>query len=461
MLEHLTEAGGTDAIPILPLSGPQFRDWLARQTAPRKAWIEAQGFAAEPGSLCLLADAKGRPERVLFGHDGADVWSLAHLPGKLGKGFFRLEADLEADAADRAAIAWALAGYQFTRYRGRNGREWPVLTWPTRADRDNVARLVTATALVRDLVNTPASDMGPEELAATAAALAEREGGRMRAIVGETLSHENYPAIHAVGRASPRLPRLIDLRWGDDKAPKVTLVGKGVCFDSGGLDLKSSANMKLMKKDMGGAAIALGLAQMIMTARLPVCLRLLIPAVENVVSGNAYRPLDVIRTRKGLSVEIGNTDAEGRLLLADALAEADREKPALLLDFATLTGAARTALGPDLPALFTPDDGIARDLQAAGEAEGDQIWRLPLWAPYRRFLDSKVADLVNASDSPFAGAITAALFLREFVSPATPWAHLDLYAWNPSPRHGRPEGGEATGLRALYRFVSRRFAPTV
>ncbi|HIJ62498.1 MAG TPA: leucyl aminopeptidase family protein [Rhodospirillaceae bacterium] len=458
MVKYLTEAVDADAVAILPLSREQFAEWLPLQATAAKAWIEAQNFTAEPGSLCLLGNAKGRPERVLFGHDDTDPWSWAHLPGKLGKGFYRLDATLAPDAADRAAMAWELACYQFTRYLGRNGRDWPLLAWPANANRGHVARSVAATVLVRDLINTPASDMGPEELAATAMAMAERAGGRCRAIVGDSLLQENYPAIHAVGRASPRLPRLIDLRWGPDKAPKVTLVGKGVCFDSGGLDLKSSANMKLMKKDMGGAAITLGLAQMIMDAGLPVCLRLLIPAVENAVSGNAYRPLDVIRTRKGLSVEIGNTDAEGRLLLADALCEADREKPALLLDLATLTGAARTALGPDLPALFSPDDILAGDLLAAGEVEGDRLWRLPLWAPYRRLLDSKIADLTNASDSPFAGAITAALFLQEFVSPTTPWAHLDLFAWNPAPRHGRPEGGEATALRALYRFVHQRFA---
>jgi leucyl aminopeptidase len=350
-----------------------------------------------------------------------------------------------------------LACYQFTRFRSRNARVWPRLLWPAAADRGHVARTAGAIAMTRDLVNTPAGDMGPEELADAAAALAGSTGALFRTIVGDALLQENFPAIHAVGRASPRAPRLIDLRWGADTAPKVTLVGKGVCFDTGGLDLKSSANMKLMKKDMGGAALVLGVARMIMDARLPVRLRVLIPAVDNAVSGNAFRPLDVLATRKGLTVEIGNTDAEGRLVLADALAEADREKPDLLIDVATLTGAARTALGPELPALFTADDALAAQLLAAGDEEADPLWRLPLWKPYRRMLDSKVADIINASDSPHAGAITAALFLQEFVSPGTAWAHLDVFAWNPSSRPGRPEGGEAIGLRALYGAIARRW----
>jgi leucyl aminopeptidase len=298
--------------------------------------------------------------------------------------------------------------------------------------------------------------MGPEDLAKAAEDLAQRTGGKIRTITGDDLLTEGFPAIHAVGRASTRAPRLIDLTWGDEAAPKVTLVGKGVCFDSGGLDLKGAANMKLMKKDMGGAAHVLGLASMIIAGALPVRLRVLIPAVENAVSGNAFRPMDVLATRKGLSVEVGNTDAEGRLILADALAEADRENPALLIDMATLTGAARTALGPELPAMFTAHDDLALDILAASRDAHDPVWRLPLWKNYRRLLDSKVADINNASDSPFAGAITAALFLQEFVAPTTPWVHFDIFAWNPTARHGRPEGGEAMVIRALYRMIERR-----
>ena len=301
--------------------------------------------------------------------------------------------------------------------------------------------------------------MGPEELAGAASSLAAKHGARCSVIVGDDLLARNYPAIHAVGRASTREPRLIDIVWGEVDHPKVTLVGKGVCFDSGGLNLKPSAGMKLMKKDMGGAANMLGLAHMVMSAGLPVRLRVLIPAVENSVSGNALRPLDVVPTRKGLTVEIGNTDAEGRVILADALCEAASEEPALLIDFATLTGAARVALGVELPALFSNDDALADALQAHGKAESDPLWRLPLWQPYRRHVESTVADLTNAPESPFAGAITAALFLAAFVDPVPSWAHVDLMAWNTEPRPGRPKGGEAMGMRAVYAHLCHKFVP--
>jgi leucyl aminopeptidase len=314
-----------------------------------------------------------------------------------------------------------------------------------------------AVFLARDLVNTPASDLGPAELAEAAATVAERFDGDLRTIVGEDLLAQNYPAIFAVGQASPRAPRLVELRWGEHSAPKVTLVGKGVCFDSGGLDIKPSSGMLLMKKDMGGAAVMLALAQAVMARGLPVRLRLLIGAVENAVSGASYRPGDVVRTRKGLTVEIGNTDAEGRVVLADLLAEADGERPDLLLDAATLTGAARVALGPDLPALFTPDDALASDLIGAGEAAFDPLWRLPMHAPYRKMIDSGIADINNAGEGGMAGAITAALFLKDFVTDTSAWAHLDVYAWNPKDRPGRPKGGEATALRALLALLERRF----
>jgi leucyl aminopeptidase len=299
--------------------------------------------------------------------------------------------------------------------------------------------------------------MGPPELAEAAEAVAARNGARYRVIIGDDLLKENYPTIHAVGRAAAKPPCLIDFVWGDESAPKLTLVGKGVCFDTGGLDLKPASGMRLMKKDMGGAATLLGLASAIMEAKLPVRLRVLVPAVENAVSANAFRPLDIIKTRKGMTVEVGNTDAEGRLILCDALHEACAEKPALVIDMATLTGAARTALGPDLPALFTHDDALAAELLRAGVAVGDPLWRLPLWKPYRKMLASTVADINNVSESAFAGAITAALYLAEFVGSETPWAHIDTYAWNQSSRPGRPEGGEALGLRALYRLVETRF----
>jgi leucyl aminopeptidase len=460
VLDHLTEADGK-AIDLVPLRKAGLEAWLASRPATARTWTAATNFLAEPGSVCLLPGAEGQLEAVLLGMaEDDDPWAFAALPAKLPPGAYRIADPQGARQATWAAVAWMLATYSFDRYKSRNGRSWPKLVWPEAADRGHAERLVAATQMVRDLVNTPAADLGPAELAAAAEQLAARHGATARVIVGDRLLDENYPAIHAVGRAAAahRQPRLIDLAWGDDKAPRVTLVGKGVCFDTGGLDLKPSSNMKLMKKDMGGAAHVLGLASMIMAAGLPVRLRVLIPAVENAVSGDAMRPLDVLKTRKGLTVEVGNTDAEGRLILCDALAEAAREKPALLLDVATLTGAARTALGPDLPALFCNNELLAGDLLRAGEAEADPLWRLPLHKPYRRMLDSKVADLANVSDSPYAGAITAALFLQEFVASGTPWAHLDVLAWNAASRPGRPDGGEAMGLRALYAVVAQRFA---
>jgi leucyl aminopeptidase len=329
-----------------------------------------------------------------------------------------------------------------------------------------VEQAVTAATLTRDLINTPAADMLPDGLEKAARDLASRHGAAVAVITGDALLAQNYPLIHAVGRASSVAPRLIDLTWsptsaGAVSAPKVTLVGKGVCFDSGGLDLKPASGMALMKKDMGGAATVLGLAHMIMAAKLPLRLRVLVPAVENAVAGNAFRPGDVLKTRKGISVEIGNTDAEGRLVLADALAEASAENPALLIDCATLTGACRTALGPDVPGLFVDDEALAADVLAAAKAAYDPLWRLPLYAPYRKMLDSKVADINNAGDSPFAGAITAGLFLKEFVGApggnSIPWLHIDTYGWNPSDRPGRPAGGEALGQRARFGLIRKRF----
>ena len=454
-------ADGTADLPILALGKAGFKKWLEAQPAARRGWIEGSGFTAEPGSLCLLPDEKGVLEGALFGWDKEDFWAFATLPAKLPGRVWRIDTALTPAQADAAALVWGLAHYQFGRYKSKPASEAakPRLTWPIAADRDHTLRLINGIGLARDLVNTPANDMGPEELASVAGGLARKYGAEFRVITGDALLEENYPTIHAVGRAAAphRAPRLIDLHWGNPNHPKLTLVGKGVCFDSGGLDLKPSSGMKIMKKDMGGAAVALGLADVIMDAKLPVRLRLLIPAVENAVSGDAFRPLDIIKTRKGLTVEIGNTDAEGRLILCDALFEAETEKPDLLLNFATLTGAARTALGPDLPALFSRQDALAEDLLKAGRETNDPLWRLPLWTPYRRMLDSKVADINNASDSPHAGAITAGLFLAEFVSPSTQWAHLDLFAWNPTSRPGRPEGGEAMGLRAIYTAIRKRY----
>jgi len=336
-------------------------------------------------------------------------------------------------------------------------RGFAELVWPQGADHADVQRLTRSVFLARDLINTPCEDMGPHELAAAAIAVARDFDARTSVVVGDDLLQENYPTIHAVGRASARPPHLIGIKWGDEHAPKVTLVGKGVCFDTGGLDLKTPPNMLQMKKDMGGAAIVLGLARALMAAKTPIRLRVLIPAVENSVSANAIRPLDIVRTRSGKTVEIGNTDAEGRLILCDALFEGDSEKPEMLIDFATLTGAARVALGPEVQALFSNNDELANEILGASTDVADPIWRMPIWKPYRKMIDSKIADFNNVSESPHAGAIIGALYLSEFVGEKTPWAHLDVFASNAKAAPGRPEGGEATGLRALYHMIRRRF----
>jgi leucyl aminopeptidase len=453
----LTESAGPDAIAVTPLGKGSLDDWLGRQSEALRRWVRDTRFTAEPGTICLLGGTDGGLQRVLVGiGEEGEMWDWAALPAKLPEAVYRVDGPLAPGAADNAALGWALGVYRFGRYR-KQQRSFPTLAWPDGCDRVGVERAASATFLVRDLINAPAADMGPEELAAAAKTVADGHGARFAVIVGDELLVRNYPAVHAVGRASSRAPRLIDLQWGDESNPRVTLVGKGVCFDSGGLDIKAASGMKLMKKDMGGAANMLGLARMVMSANLPVRLRVLIPAVENSISGNALHPLDVIETRKGITVEIGNTDAEGRVILADALAEAASEQPALMVDCATLTGAARVALGTELPALFTNDDALARALLAHGAATSDPLWRLPLWKAYRRHLDSKVADLTNAPDIAFAGAITAALFLAEFAKPVEPWAHIDIMAWNTDSRPGRPEGGEAMGMRALYGLIRERF----
>ena len=457
MLAQLVAAPETAAIEIAAVTADTLDDWRAGAPSETAAWVAAVGFTAEPGQHCLVPGADGRVAQVLLGVDvERDPWAYAGLPAALPDGDYRLADGVDAPVATDAALGWALGAYRFTRYKEAKGA-LARLVWPAACDRGRVETLAAAIGLTRDLINTPAEDMGPAELADAAVALGAAHGGACGVIAGDDLIAKGYPMIHAVGRAAARAPRLIDLTWGDRGAPKVTLVGKGVCFDSGGLDLKSAAGMKLMKKDMGGAAHVLGLASAIMAAGLPVRLRVLVPAVENSVAGNALRPLDVIGTRKGLTVEIGNTDAEGRLVLADALTEADAEAPELIVDCATLTGAARVALGTELPALFTPDDALAADLLRHAAVERDPLWRLPLWAPYRAQLDSKVADLNNISDAPHGGAITAALFLEHFVTETAAWAHLDMMAWNLEARPGRPVGGEAMGLRALFAMIEERF----
>jgi leucyl aminopeptidase len=446
------------AVPVTVVGKSQISRW--RETAPARErdWAQAAGFTGEAGKIALVPDEKGRLGRVLVGasESEAAMWAIAGLSETLPEGNYRLDPVPEGGDPSRVALGWALGAYRFTRYHDKpKGKA--RLVWPKGADRGLVERLASGVFLARDLATTPASDMGPEELAEAAQKVAKKEGARCKITVGDKLLEKNYPTIHAVGRASTRPPRLVDIIWGDDGAPKVTLVGKGVCFDSGGLDLKPASGMLNMKKDMSGAAIMLGLGQAIMQAGLKVRLRVLLPCVENSVSGNAMRPRDIIKTRKGLTVEIGNTDAEGRLILCDALAEASDEKPEMIIDCATLTGAARVALGPELPALFCNDDKLANALIAAGQAEDDPMWRMPLYKPYRRLIDSKVADLNNVSDGPQGGAITAALYLQEFVDPKVPWAHLDVMAWNQRSRPGRPEGAEAQMLRAVYAHIADRF----
>jgi leucyl aminopeptidase len=458
MVEHLTARRGKDTTPITVVDKKDYKKWLEGQPALVKNWLAATDFNGDAGQVALLPSRTGTLQRaVLVVGDAASPWAYAVAADRLPPGKFAFDKSLATAHHDAAALGWALAAYTFGRYKAPKKKK-PVLSWPNDADKNEVTRIVEGINLGRDLINTPAEDMGPAELVQAGFELAARHGANTKVIEGDKLLEKNYPAIHMVGRGSVRAPRLLDLAWGDASAPKVTLVGKGVCFDTGGYDLKNSAGMKLMKKDMGGAAMALALAHMIMSAGLPVRLRVLVPAVENSVSGNAYRPGDVMRTRKGVTVEIGNTDAEGRLILCDALTEADSEKPDLLLDFATLTGAARVALGTDLPGLWSTDDELAHTVIAHGERVYDPMWHMPLHAGYRKQLDSPIADLNNISTSPYGGAITAALFLKEFVSPRTKWTHLDTMAWNSSSRPGRPAGGEVFGARAFYAAIAERYA---
>lgn len=448
------------AIPITFASKTTWDAICADLPAQARQFALANGFAAKPGTCLTLPAADGTIAQVLFGIEDAtaksrDLFRPGALPGLLPSGVYRF-ANAPHDAR-LATLAFALGSYRFSRYR-KADVSGVRLVPPDDVDIADIARMAEAATLARDLINTPSNDMGPEELALAAGELAKRFGASFKVIVGDDLVRHNFPLIHAVGMASTRAPRLIDLSWGDPAHPKVTLVGKGVCFDTGGLDLKPSSGMLVMKKDMGGAANVLALAQMVMDAGLKLRLRVLIPAVENAVAGNAFRPLDIFTSRKGLTVEIGNTDAEGRLVLADALALACEEKPDLLIDMGTLTGAARVALGPDLPPFYTNDETLALDVAACATAENDPMWRLPLWPPYDAWLDSKVANINNAPSGTFAGSITCALFLQRFVEDATRWLHVDIYGWTPSAKPARPEGGECQAARAIYRLLGERYA---
>ncbi|WP_373321271.1 M17 family metallopeptidase [Methylobacterium bullatum] len=453
-MPHLS-ADDPAALPIFCIRSEDWSSFEAELGARNRAFAKATDFQPKAGRVALLPAEDGSVDRVLFGlGDGADPFLVGKLPALLPPGTYRLEPRPSLDG-QAASLAWLLGSYRFTRYRKPQPKA-PVLVTPEGVDAAEIRRISEAVALGRDLVNTPANDLGPEEIEAVARALADRHGAAISVTEGSELARD-FPLVHAVGAASPRAPRLIDMIWGDADAPKVTLVGKGVVFDTGGLDIKPSSGMLLMKKDMGGSAAALAAAAMIMGSGLNLRLRVIVPTVENAIAGNAFRPGDVFRSRAGLTVEIGNTDAEGRLILADALALADEEKPDLLIDFATLTGAARVALGPDLPAFFTEDDALASAVYDAGQVAADPVWRLPLHKPYASLLDSKVADLNNVSGGPFAGAITAALFLRRFAPGTRAHVHFDLYGWNPSTKPGRPEGGEVQTARLVYALLKERY----
>ncbi len=447
--------------PIWLVSPGSQADDLGQLTKQQRAWLHATGFSPKAGASALLPGPDGQVAGVVFGLGAKTSYKrtpllLGALPDAIPSGYYHFESELEDP--ELAVIAWLMGAYKFSHYSQNQAKRPRWLRLPKGVDRDAVLRIVESVCLGRDLINTPAHDLGPAELAMAVEAVAAAHGAQVEIILGDALLERNFPMIHAVGRASDRAPRLIDLTWGERDHPKVTLVGKGICFDTGGLNLKPGNAMTLMKKDMGGAAAALALANMIMAARLPVRLRLLIPAADNNISGNAFRPGDILKSRKGLTVEIENTDAEGRLVLADALAYADEEAPDYLINFATLTGAARVALGPDLPPFYTSNNTLAKEIMESAARVFDPLWQLPFWLPYNRHLVGKVADLNHISDTPFAGSLTAALFLRRFVGTARDFVHLDIYGWVPAKRPGQPRGGEPQGARAMFDLLSRKFA---
>ena len=449
----LTFAPDTDdAIPLTILDEDGFADWLEQQAAATQTWVDAQGFKAALGSVLILPEADGSIAQAVVGIGSAKArsrgrFALAAGAVKLPKGTYRIIAGLDPETAEVEALGWLLSGYSFNRYRDQK-HSVPGLIAPSGVDAARVEAIAAGEALTRDLINAPASDMGPDALDDAARALASEFGADIEVTTGDDLLSQNFPMIHTVGRASTTAPRLIDITWGSE-GPSLVLVGKGVCFDTGGLNLKPGASMGLMKKDMGGSATVLGLAHMIMGLNLPLRLRVLIPAVENSVSGNAFRPQDILTSRKGLTVEINNTDAEGRLVLADALALADESLPDLIISMATLTGAARVAVGPDLAPFYTNIEADAEALYQAATTQADPVWRLPFHAPYEKMIEPGIADLDNAPKGGFAGSITAALFLKRFVTETERYMHFDIYGWQPSAAPARPKGGVGQGARAV------------
>jgi leucyl aminopeptidase len=451
------------SVPLWLLYDDELDAWRAGQAPPARQWLIDQNYRAEKHRVALLPDSSGGIAAAVGGlgrrAGELSLWHAAGFAERLPPRRFHLAQDFKASEATQLALGFAYGAYRFERYRAAKS-DAATLDAPLNAEMGFVLKASESLRMARDWINTPAADFGPAELAAAARQLAERHQATCNEWLGEDLLSGNFPAIHAVGRASSSAPRLVELRWtppSGDAYPCVTLVGKGVCFDSGGLDIKPGAGMALMKKDMGGAAVALSLAHLLMSSGIRARLRVLVPAVENAISGNAYRPGDVLATRKGLTVEVGNTDAEGRLVLCDALAFADAEQPDLLIDFATLTGAARVALGPELPALFGSDEAVVRDLARIAAAEHDPLWPMPLWSGYDDELASKIADLNNVAASGLAGAIFGALFLKRFVTESARWVHIDLYAWNPKDRPGRGVGAEAQALRGVYRYLVQRY----
>lgn len=457
-IADLFSKSGT-SVPLYAVTPAMLEGALTGPLEPHAKWVKAVGFTGGAGKVQMLPGADGSVAGVLFGLGGNDdPFAYAALTAALPQGSYALALRPPGSDGNHIALGWAMGAYAYARLKSQDKPKiYPQLVWPEDADRAHVLRVAHGLFMARDLVNAPANELGPEELASAAERLARDHGATFSTVVGRDLIAQNYPMIWGVGAGSSRLPRLVDIRWGNAKHPRVTLVGKGVCFDSGGLDIKPAAAMLTMKKDMGGAAGVLAIAHMVMDAKLPVALRVLIPAVENSVSGDAYRPGDVLTSRKGLTVEVGNTDAEGRLVLADALCEADSEAPELLICMATLTGAARIATGFDLPPFFAQDDKLAGELAAASEREADAMWRFPLWRGYRDLIDSKIADLTNNPGSPNAGAITAALFLSCFVEKTKAFAHFDIAAWNDRAKPGRPIGGEAQAVRAIYGMLHARY----
>lgn len=462
MNELFTKKKSNAAIKISAVTKADYKHWLTTQTHRVKNWLEATGFTVSQGKCAIIPSTIGEVEHIVVGmNDAADFWAIGAIPPVVKKGEFYLDKidDWSQDQLERACIAWGLGSYKFAKYKSKkNAAINAKLFIPAELNFAYIKSVIDATFMVRDLINTPAEDLGPEEFATAAIQVADKFDAKIKQIVGDDLLKNNFPAVYAVGRGSMRASRIIELRWGNPKHPKITLVGKGVCFDSGGLDIKPSGSMLTMKKDMGGAANVLGLAALIMQTKLPLNLRVIMPLVENLVSATSYKPGDIIKTRKGITVEVKNTDAEGRLILADALALACEDKPDLLIDFATLTGARNIALGPDYAALFANDCETANNALCAISREGEYAWQLPLHKPYRKILNSNIADISNSGLVSAAGTITGALFLQEFIVPKTNWLHFDIFASNEKTLPGRPEGGEATCLRGVFNYIKEKYS---